>query len=237
MRILICDHDETVLQQLEEDIKEFFHQFAGITPEFAAYRSEDALLAQETRADMAFLGMEVPGINGVRIGRTLKGQNPYIKIFIIAARPDYLDEAMGIQVFRYLTKPIDKKRLFRNLRDAVDQHKAETQTYSIATNRGVFLRNAEEIICVETQQRKTLVYTTGEVLQSAGNMAYWRTVLTLPCFFSPHRSYIINLRFVNAVEKDTIVLQYRQLEKRVYLARRKYAELKQALALFAQSGA
>ena len=42
---------------------------------------------------------------------------------------------------------------------------------------------------------------------------------------------------MNAVEKDTIVLQYRQLEKRVYLARRKYAELKQALALFAQSGA
>ena len=119
-------------------MKEFFHQFAGITPEFAAYRSEDALLAQETRAAMAFLGMEVPGINGVRIGRTLKGQNPYIKIFIIAARPDYLDEAMGIQAFRYLTKPIDKKRLFRNLRDAVDQHKAETQTYSIATNRGVF---------------------------------------------------------------------------------------------------
>ncbi len=121
MRILICDDNEAIVRQLQGYIREFFGTLGGKLPELGVYDSGEALLARETRADMAFLDVEMPGVSGIHIGAKLKERNPYIKIFIVTAYPDYLDEAMHFQVFRYLSKPIDKNRLFRNLKDAISQ--------------------------------------------------------------------------------------------------------------------
>ena len=115
-------------------------------PEFACYHSGDSLLETESRADIAFLDVEMPGVSGIHVGKKLKELNPNIKIFIVTSYPDYLDEAMRFQVFRYLSKPIDKNRLFRNLKDAIYQYNMESKEYPITTCDGIFVRRAEEII-------------------------------------------------------------------------------------------
>ncbi len=98
------------------------------------------------------MDVKLPGIHGIQVGAALKTYNPHIKLFIVTAYPDYLDEAMRFQVFRYLSKPIDKDRLFRNLKDALYQYHMETKEFPVLTGQGVFLRRAEEIVCVEAAQ-------------------------------------------------------------------------------------
>ena len=56
---------------------------------------------------------------------------------------------MRVQVFRYLSKPIDKNRLFRNLKDALYQYNMESRAFPIVTNDGIATRRAEEIVFVE----------------------------------------------------------------------------------------
>lgn len=119
MRVFFCDDDSIILEQLHLYVSEYFEQLGGMIPEFACYSSGDALLNAKVRADIAFLDVEMPGVSGIHVGAKLKELNPNIKIFIVTSYPDYLDEAMRFQVFRYLSKPIDKNRLFRNLKDAV----------------------------------------------------------------------------------------------------------------------
>ena len=101
MRILFCDDDANISAQLQEYVKEYFSRISSVQPEYAVYSSGDALLQQETRADIAFLDVEMPGLSGIHIGAELKKHNPEIKIFIVTSYPDYLDEAMRFQVFRY----------------------------------------------------------------------------------------------------------------------------------------
>ena len=119
MRVILCDDDTEVLAQLQRYVTEFFKSLGGALPEFAVYSSGDELLKNETGADIAFLDVEMPGLNGIHVGTRLKELSPKIKIFIVTSYPDYLDEAMRFNVFRYLSKPIDKNRLFRNLKDGV----------------------------------------------------------------------------------------------------------------------
>ena len=171
MRIVFCDDDPVILQQLQKYVKEFFLSLGGPLPEFAVYSTGDLLIQHETRADIAFLDVEMPGVSGIHIGAKLKERNPRIKIFIVTAYPDYLDEAMRFQVFRYLSKPIDKTRLFRNLKDAVYAYNIETQEFPISTADGVFIRKSEEILCVETTQRKTIVHTIDEDFISSKNVS------------------------------------------------------------------
>lgn len=88
---------------------------------------------------------------------------------------------------------------------------------------------------MEASQRKVLVYTVNQVIRSIENMDYWRAALNLPCFYFPHRSYIINMRFVAKITKDTITLKYADLQKDVFLARRRYSHFKDTYLLYLES--
>lgn len=235
MRIVFCDDDSLILAQLQKLVQEFFGTLGGTQPEFAAYKSGDLLIQNETRVDLAFLDVEMPGISGIHIGAKLKEWNPHIKIFIVTSYPDYLDEAMRFQVFRYLSKPIDKIRLFRNLKDAIYAYNMETHEYPIATSDGVFTRRSEEIVCVETLNRKVVVHTIDGQFISNKSIDYWRQTLDLPCFFSTHRSYIINMRFVHGISKDTVILKYCDTEKAAFLSRRKYSHFKDIYLMYMES--
>lgn len=232
MRIVFCDDDPVILTQLQKYTKEFFEKHGGLQPDYAVYSTGDALVRTETRADIAFLDVEMPGVSGIHAGAKLKEKNPRVKIFIVTAYPDYLDEAMRFQVFRYLSKPIDKNRLFRNLKDAVYSYNIESCEFPISTSEGVFVRRSEEIICVETSQRKTIVCTTDGTFVSNKNIEYWRQTLTLPCFFSTHRSFIVNMHFIYSIGKDTAVLRYRDRNIEVYLSRRKYTQFKDTYLMY-----
>lgn len=235
MRIVFCDDDPLILEQLQGYVTEFFRQFGGPMPELTAYETGDLLIAQEPRADIAFLDVEMPGISGIHVGAKLKEKNPRVKIFIVTAYPDYLDEAMRFQVFRYLSKPIDKTRLFRNLKDAVNSYCMESREFPIATNEGVFVRRSEEIICVETIQRKTIVHTVDRDFVSTQTLEFWRQILNLPCFYATHRSYIINMRFVYSIKKDSVRLKCGDRQIAAFLSRRKYAQFKNTYLLYMES--
>ena len=235
MRIVFCDDDPMILRQLLSLVKEYFASLGGIEPEYTVYRSGDELIRQGEQFDIAFLDVEMPGVSGIHVGAKLKEKNARIKIFIVTAYPDYLDEAMRFQVFRYLSKPIDKTRLFRNLKDAIYTYNIETREFPIETSAGIFLQRSEEIICVESANRKTIVHTTNGDLVSSKNMEYWREVLSLPCFYSTHRSYIINMRFIYSIGKDSVILKNGVQQMDAFLSRKKFAHYKNAYLVYMES--
>ena len=75
---------------------------------------------RKMKPDLLFLDIEMPGMNGIYVGNELKKANKNVLIFVVTSYSEYLDEAMRFHVFRYLSKPIDRQRLFRNLKDALD---------------------------------------------------------------------------------------------------------------------
>lgn len=232
MRIVLCDDDAEILEQLKRYIGEFFEQCECKEPELAAYSGGEELLENESCVDIAFLDVEMPGKSGIEIGAKLKEKNPKVKIFIVTSYPDYLDEAMRFQVFRYLSKPIDKNRLFRNLKDAINQYGMDTMNVPIDTGDGVTILPAEKIVCIELVQRKCLVYTLSGVICTANNLAHWKFLLELPSFYQPFRSFIINMRYVRRINKDYITLEYGENRKEAYLSRRKYAEAREKYMLY-----
>lgn len=170
----------------------------------------------------------MPGVNGIHAGVKLKEANPDVRIFIVTAFPDYLDDAMRFQAFRYLSKPTDKNRLFRNLKAAASQYNMESETYAVETADGMKTFRTEEIVCIEAFQRQIILTSTDGSYKCVNNMERWRKTLSLPGFFQPHRSFIINMRFVREIGKDTVLLRYANHTKLAYLTKRKYTEFKDA---------
>lgn len=241
MRIVLCDDDEQVIKLLKKYLREYFQSARLSQPDYTVYTSGDDLLVSEAApsaapVDIVFLDVEMPGRNGISTGAFLKEMNPNVRIFIVTSYPDYLDDAMKFHVFRYLSKPIDKARLFRNMKEALYQISMDTERISIETREETVICSSDEIVMIENNDRKVWVHTLSRSLESIENAKYWDRLLKYKSFYRPHRSYIINFRFILSYTHESITLKTpdgRLWES--FLARRKYQELKDAYLLFLEA--
>lgn len=233
MRILICDDDNMITGQLTKYINEFFKRCDAKCPEIACFCDGESLLADSGEKDILFLDVEMPGMNGIYVGTELKHANPNIIIFIVTSYMEYLDEAMRFHVFRYLSKPLEKQRLFRNLKDAINLYHTSAVKVPIETKQGVHTISASDIILIETTERKTIVHTVSGDYESIYGINYWLQKLPYACFFYPHRSFLINFEHVASFDHSLIYLADYQFE--AYLTKRKYKEFRENYLLYLES--
>lgn len=229
MRIVFCDDDVDVMEKLEKYLRSFFNENHMKQPEYYAYTNGEDLLKAEGRVDIAFLDVEMPGLSGITIGKKLKERYPYAKIFILTSYSDYLDEAMKFHVFRYLSKPLERNRLYRNMKDALYQINMDTKPVLIETTAEAVTKYADEVIMVEGDKHKVWVYTVDNIYESIQPMKYWETLLDIGSFYRIHRSYIINMKFVRSFDTATVKMKSSNDKDYIaYLARRRYVDFKNA---------
>lgn len=233
MRILICDDDLTVMSLLKQYIQEFFTKNKLASPEIICYASGEELLSDEGEKDIVFLDIEMPGLSGIHIGRKLKQTYKHVIIFIITFYMEYLDDAMQFDVFRYLSKPLDQKRVFRNLKDALVLYNSSILKIPVETRDRVHTVYSSDIVFIESSGNKSVVHTTSNEYTSVYNLQYWIEKLNMPCFFHSHRSFIVNMGYVSGFSHTEINLS--NGKSGIYLARRKYAKFKEAYFLYLES--
>lgn len=233
MRIAICDDDALIVEQLTCCIRTFFEMKNVTCPEILCFSDGESLLADQSEKDLLFLDIEMPGLDGIYVGSQLKKANDRIIIFIVTSYPEYLDEAMRFHVFRYLSKPLDEQRFFRNLNDAVNLYSTTSYKVPVETRQGVRTLPASSILMIEAQGRKVIVHTAGQDLESVHKMRYWSELLPKNCFFQTHRSFIVNLEHVSDFDHALVWLADRQFQ--AYLTRRKYRAFKDAYLLYLES--
>ena len=207
MRITICDDDKLITFQLTEYLNEFFQNSGFEMPEVITYNCAEDLLADPARMDLVFLDIEMPGLNGIYAGNHLYNRNPETHIFVITSHMKYLDDAMRFHVFRYLSKPLDKDRLFRNLNDALTKYDVAADQITIKTADNFYKIALQDIIFAEVINRKVIIHT-----------------ITAEYVSQPHRCFIVNMYFVSRFDRLYIYLYHDRYK--ALLSRRKYAEFK-----------
>ena len=227
MRIAVCDDGILMTEKIQRFIKEYFEYIDIPCPEIVVYNSGEALLADKIDVNMMFLDFEMPGISGIHVGKTLKEENEEITIFIITSYAEYLDEAMKFQVFRYLSKPLDKQRFFKNFREAIDRYNKKETRIAIEHKNGVFTIKSSELIEIEAQGKDIIVRIVLGDFISVHSMQYWESKLPVNMFFRTHRSFIINYEYVNDFDHLIIHLYHRKYS--AYLTRRRYSEFKKTI--------
>ena len=232
MRILICDDDPLAIEQIQKNLNSFFCHSHTKSTEIVSYSNGAELLSDSGRKDIVFLDIEMPGMNGIYVGNELKKYNKNVIIFVVTSYSEYLDEAMRFHVFRYLSKPLERQRFFRNMQDAIELYHQLTFFLPVETKKGVHTVSTSDIIVIEATERKILVHTFQSCYESIHNMAFWLDTLPKNCFFQTHRSFIVNLEHVINFDHTLIQLDNGQ---NAYLTRRKYSSFKDTYLLYLES--
>lgn len=199
-------------------------------PELVSFSEGDSLLADQGKKDIVFLDIEMPGSNGILVSNELKKVHPNIFIFITTSYDQYLDDAMDAHAFRYLSKPLDKDRLFASMDRALRAYCDLASLVTIDNGTTSFTVSEAEIIYIEAQARTTLVHTVSNVYPAKVNIQFWIDTLNGGSFFRTSKSYIVNMRHISSYDHQLI--SFNACQDHAYISRRKYKEFKRAYLFY-----
>ncbi len=230
MKIAICDDE----QHYADDIKrhlDIFSKDNNIEFEKYIFSSAGEVLACDVKFDIAVLDVEMDNMNGIKLGEKLREQNPHIILIYITAHKKYLDDALNLNAVRFFEKPLDAHRFYRGLSDAIKRIDNSTISFYLKNQNVTERILAQDIIFVEIEKRKTKVVTRTNEYHSDHHISFWSDRLTGTIFISPHKSYIINLNYVTAYERNYVILNEKY---KISIARNKQADFYQKFIRFVE---
>lgn len=234
IKLLICDDDINVTSQVEQLIKKM-SQNHKIQFDITIENSSESVWKKTEAFDIAIVDIEMPNINGIKLSEKLKLINPDIIVIILTSFQNYLDNAMKIHVFRYLSKPIDKNRFYLNLKDALDEHRLISKIITITNKDEVHLIKTKDILYIENKKRGSIIYAKRNTYLSDKKPKELLQIINQKNYFVySHNSIIVNLQNVIDFNRKEIVLRKSDAETvSTYISQRKYSEFKSHFFNFA----
>lgn len=233
IKLLICD-DNQINIDLVEFLVEMFEKKYNVEFQKDVRLSGDFILTEKNSYDIAIVDVEMPGISGIELSQRLKEINPSVCIMILTAFENYLDYAMKIQVFRYLSKPIDRNRFFRNLEEAVEEYYKTNKKLTLKSNDSFVVINTNDVLYIEKKTGVTTIVTTKEEIEVKEKLSECLELINQPStFVYSHNSIVVNLQKVVNFDKSGVTLQKSETETvQTYMSQRKYKEFKENFMRF-----
>lgn len=234
INILICDDDIEITKQVHNLIDDFRskHKMNFLLD---IKNSGDFILNETKQYDIAIVDVEMPGISGLQLSKKLKESNQDVIVIVLTSFQAYLDDAMKIHVFRYLSKPIDKNRFYTNFKEAINEYRLISKTIVINRNDEVHRIKTKDILYIENQKRGSIIYTAhGDYYIKLKPKELQKKINQNECFVFSHNSIIVNLQNVIDFDKKVITLRKNPNEIiSTYMSQRKYSDFKKAFLNFA----
>ncbi len=120
-KIMLADDEGIVIDSLKFIIDKNFEGLCEV--ESAKTGRQVIELAESFRPDIAFMDIQMPGINGIEAMKEIKRTNSNIIFIVMSAydKFDYAKEAIGLGVLEYLNKPFTKEMITDTLKRAMDR--------------------------------------------------------------------------------------------------------------------
>ena len=150
IKVLVCDDDKIIIEKVQQLLTIIQEQYSF---ELDIKTYNDGLLAMESKEtyDIAIVDIEMPNVDGLALSEKLKRRNPDTIVLILTSFSDYLDSAMRIQVFRYLSKPIDEERFTKNFIEAVSYYKQISKQIIVESGDEVLTIKTKDIFYIEEE--------------------------------------------------------------------------------------
>lgn len=209
--IAICDDDSNFIKNVKEHLS-FYSGEHNTDFEVHTFSDSKDLIDSNIKYNIAILDVEMPGCNGIEVGKILRERNRHIVLMYITSHKKYLDEALNLNAARFFEKPIDSKRFYDGFDNALKRIDNTTIKFFLKENNAAVRINANNIIYIEIEpigHRKTKVVTENKIYISSNKMAFWEEHLISSLFVKTHKSYIVNMEYLTKYENDTIQLDYK----------------------------
>ena len=206
MKIAICDDFLKDAQSLKKIIMqaEDSNNFSVTT-----YTNSQELLARvhdKVMYDILFLDIDMPGIDGIELGKRIKKNQPNIIIIFATSHPQYMLDAFDCEAFHYILKPFEPSVVLSILDRAITKYLATNKYHCIKIKTQTIRLKISEIYFIEYCQKHVIYHTDKcdfEVLDSLNSV--YQSLKDFG-FIQIHQGYIVNMEKIDHFEGYSIIL-------------------------------
>lgn len=218
MKAIIIDDENKARKLIHTLLDEEFKD------EFIVFEAEDLVsgcqLIKENKPDIVFLDIEMPTHSGLQIAEFLDSKDFNFQLIFITAYNEYAVQAFKLSAVDYLLKPVDISEFINavekakeniekgNIDTKIDELKKVFQQLSLnkmvlEVPKGVLFVSHDDIIIFEADGMYTKVFMKDNSTQLICKPLkhFVEQLEEKPIFYKPHRSYLINLKYMKELSK------------------------------------
>lgn len=237
LHLMICDDEPTQTDLLELYVREWA-AVAGAELCVDTCRNADQfffLWDEKKDIDILLLDIDMPGMDGLSLARTLRRNGVGLQILFITGLSEYALEGYDVEAVSYLIKPVKKDKLFAGLERAWERSKSTDAVLLLEAAGEVSRVNCKDICYLESDGHDTLVYCNRNhvrhVVRSKIGLQHLENEIEKKSnmFFRLHRSYLVNLYHIQKITRKEVFVDIGDV---IPIARGKWERLNQAYLKF-----
>ncbi len=236
IHIAICDDSKQERQILAALFKRY--QELHATPlQIHIFQNGFSLLDaidQGKRFDITILDILMPGENGIEIARNIRASGADTEIIFLTSSPEYAVDSYEVKAQNYLLKPITEEKFFASIDSILAElDEKDTASFIIYTTEKQYSRiRVSSLVYGEVTHRTITLHLADQTMISAVmTFTEFQDILkAYPDFIYPHRSYAVNMNYIQYVTKSDIILTDGQ---KIPLSRNNYMKISEQFLNFA----
>ena len=207
----ICEDNASVLNTLHVHLRRVL-ETDGRDWSFDCFLNGQELLQAVSKGcvyQLLFVDIEMPGLNGIEVCRRIRAVNEDCLIIFISNKENWVFETFEVQPFRFIRKSHfgqELPALADSIHQALEQKKGVTLTLEEEHSSAVYSLNINEILYIEVLGKYCEIHTTGQTVSLRYQLARLAEELIPHGFLQPHRSYLVNCRYIFNIERSQLVL-------------------------------
>lgn len=220
--------------------KTLIHSFQekSLSVEFDIFSSGNAFLSMfedHYHYDMIFLDIEMPEIDGITVCKRIRQIAPDSLVVFISNKEELVFQTFEVQPFRFIRKS-QYDALLPSLIDSLIQKITYNNRKMIRivepVSHDIFSFDISQIIYIEAQRKDCRIVTTdGETIIRC-KLMYLEETLSEYHFLKPHRSYLVNCKYLFYIGKTNLKLTTKE---ELPISRGKLPEVKQAFLSYSMN--
>ena len=203
MRVVICDDEKNTCAEIEQMLRLFALEKC-IKLEVDVFFGGAALteyLKREKAPDILFLDIELPGMNGVDVGKYIRDilKNTDMFLVYISSKEEYALELFQNQPFDFMIKPIKKERLFRVMDKIFSIIEKNECNFEYKNQGNSYRIMYKDILYFQSDGRKINIIMENEIQSFYGKLSEVEQECPDGLFLRIHKSYLINMHHAKEI--------------------------------------
>lgn len=212
IKIAVCD-DKRIAVDTAAAAAESILREAGLRVEIARFTKPPELLrhCEREMVELVLLDIEMPGLDGIELGRVLKAQEPAPEIIYISNREDKVFAALHIHPFGF----VRKGQFMKDMEDVLSSYAAQRKKRSrekklvVVTPGGQTGVAVSSILYFEGSGTYQQMFLTGreEPLRISSRMKLLEEELAPEGFLRIHKGYLVNHAYIASIRTGEVILE------------------------------
>lgn len=198
MKIAICDDNSIFRKEVKKEIEKYFQSLDVLLYDFSS--GEELLLKMESiEFDLIFLDIEMTGMDGLETAKKVRMNYKDLPVILLTSHTELAMEGYEVQAFRFLGKPLNRQKL-QDALDAIMNQLHSDERIAVMVDGSQKYISCKNIMYIKSENVYLNLVTKDATYLIRQKMKEQVARLPERWFVTVHRSYVVNLQFVEGFD-------------------------------------